>query len=174
MNLLHDIDPGTKEEMNIIVEIPQGSHNKYEVDKETGLIKLDRVNYGPTPYPVNYGFVPQTLWDDGDAIDVLLVASHPIDSGVLVPSRLVGVMRMIDGGESDDKLICVPVNDRRMEEIQDIPDMNKHLLKEIQHFFETIKLLKGKPVVVEVKGFEDRAAAEASFIRSRELYAASK
>ena len=174
MNLLHDIKPGTKEEMNVIVEIPHGCHNKYEVDKETGLVMLDRANYGPAPYPANYGFVPQTLWDDGDAIDVMLISSYPIHPGVLAPSRLVGIMHMIDGGESDDKLICVPVNDRRMEDIQDISDVNTHLLKEIKHFCETIKMLKGKPVTVEVTGFEDKEAANKAFERSKELYAASK
>src|SRR3954468_4023375 len=101
MNLLHDIDAGTKEAMNVIVEIPKGSHNKYEIDKDTGLIKLDRANYGPTPYPTNYGFVPKTLWDDGDAVDVLLLASFPIHPGILVPSRIVGIMKMTDDGEPD-------------------------------------------------------------------------
>ncbi|HVX91523.1 MAG TPA: inorganic diphosphatase [Candidatus Paceibacterota bacterium] len=170
MNLLHDIPAGTPDELNVIIEIPHGSHNKYEVDKETGMIALDRANYGPAPYPTNYGFIPQTHWDDGDAIDVLLISSHPIPSGILVSSRAVGVMRMIDDGESDDKIICVPVNDRRMEDIQDIADVNKHLIKEIQHFFETIKQLKGKPVVVEVKGFEGKEAAVSTLERARKMY----
>jgi inorganic pyrophosphatase len=170
MNLLHDITAGTPDELNVIIEIPAGSQNKYEVDKETGLIKLDRANYGPTPYPANYGFVPQTHWDDGDAIDVLLFSSFPIHPGVLVPSRIIGVMRMIDGGESDDKLLCVPVEDRRFEDVQDVGDLNKHTVKEVQHFFETIKQLKGKPVEVKVIAFEDKAKGAETLIRARELY----
>lgn len=158
----------------MIIEIPCGSQNKYEIDKETGLIMLDRANYGPTPYPANYGFVPQTHWDDGDAIDVLLLSSFPIHPGILVSARPVGVMRMTDDGESDDKLLCVPINDRRWEDVQDVSDLNKHTLKEIKLFFETIKQLKGKPVEVTVHGFEDKAEAQATFARACELYTAQK
>ncbi len=174
MNLLHDIAPGTKEEMNVIVEIPNGSQNKYEIDKETGLIMLDRANYGPTPYPANYGFIPQTLWDDGDAVDVLLLSSFPIHPGILVSARAVAIMKMTDDGESDDKIICVPVNDRRWEDVQDVTDLNKHTLKEIKLFFETIKMLKGKPVEVTVHGFEDKISAQAAFTRACEMYNAKK
>jgi inorganic pyrophosphatase len=174
MHLLHDIAPGTSDELNVIVEIPAGSQNKYEIDKETGLIKLDRANYGPTPYPANYGFIPQTLWDDGDAVDVLLFSSFPIHPGILVSSRIVGIMKMTDGGESDDKIICVPVDDRRFEDIQDISDLNKHTLKEVKLFFETIKQLKGKPVEVTVHGFEPKDAGAAAFERAREMYSEQK
>ncbi|KND46919.1 MAG: inorganic pyrophosphatase [Parcubacteria bacterium C7867-004] len=170
MNLLHDITPGTKDEMNVIIEIPNGSQNKYEIDKETGIIMLDRANYGPTPYPANYGFIPQTLWDDGDAVDVLLISSYPIYPGVLVPARPVAIMKMTDDGESDDKLICVPVNDRRFEDVQDVADLNKHQLKELKVFFETIKMLKGKPVEVTVHGFEDKASAQSAFERASQMY----
>ncbi len=174
MNLLHDIPPGTKDEMNVLIEIPKGSHNKYEVDKETGLIKLDRANYGPTPYPTEYGFIPQTHWDDGDAIDVLLFATFPIPPGTLVSMRPVGLLEMIDGGESDYKIIGVPVEDRRWEDVQDIDDLNKHTLKEIQTFFETIKLLKGKPVEVQVLGFKGKKEAQEAFERARKLYEEKK
>lgn len=170
MNLLHDIPAGTSETFNVLVEIPNGSSNKYELDKETGLIKLDRANYGPAPYPTNYGYIPQTHWEDGDAIDVLLMSSFPIHPGVLVEARPVGLMKMIDGGESDDKIIAVPVEDRRMEHYQDVHDLNKHTLKEIQHFFETIKVLKGKPVEVKVEAFEDKEAAMMAFEHARKLY----
>lgn len=170
MNLLHDISAGTNDAFNVLVEIPCGSSNKYELDKETGLIKLDRANYGPAPYPTNYGFIPQTHWEDGDAIDVLLMSSFPIASGVLVEARPVALMKMIDGGESDDKIIAVPIEDRRMEHYEDVDDLNKHTVKEIQHFFETIKVLKGKPVEVKVLGFEDKAAAKAAFEHARKLY----
>lgn len=174
MNLLHDIDPGTKSEMNVIVEIPKDSHNKYEIDKKTGLIKLDRANYSSAAYPFDYGFVPQTLWDDGDALDVVVLTTYPLNVGVLVAARPVGIMSMIDSGEADDKVIAVPAEDKRWDDVQDLSDVNKHLLKEIQHFFETYKNLKGKPAEVTIGGFKGRAEAEAAFEKGRKLYEESK
>jgi len=171
MNLWHDIPVGKPDELNVIVEIPQGSSNKYELDKETGLIRLDRVNYGPTHYPTNYGFIPQTLWDDGDAIDVLLLSTFPFHPGVLVPMRPIGIMRMIDGGESDDKIIGVPAEDRRFEDMTDIGDLNQHKQREIKLFFETIKLLKGKPVEVKVESFANLAEARKALEHAQKLYA---
>lgn len=174
MNLLHDIDPGTASEMNVIVEIPKDSHNKYEIDKATGLIKLDRANYSSAAYPFDYGFVPQTLWDDGDALDVVLLTTYPLNVGVLVAARPVGIMNMVDSGEQDDKVIAVPAEDKRWDDVQDIRDVNKHTLKEIQHFFETYKNLKGKPATVTISGFKGRAEAEAAFEKGRKLYQESK
>jgi len=174
MNLLHDIDPGTTEEMNAIIEIPKGSQNKYELDKATGLLKLDRANYSAAAYPCEYGFIPQTLWDDGDAVDVLVLASFPIPSGILVAIRPVGLMEMIDTGENDYKIIGVPVNDRRWDDVQDIADINKHTLRELQHFFETYKDLKGKPAKVVIEGFKGKAEAVAAFERARKLYGEKK
>src|SRR6185295_13057533 len=104
MNLYKDIDPGTAEEMNVIVEIPKGSKNKYEIDKETGMISLDRPLFSAQDYPCEYGFVPQTLWDDGDALDVLVLSTYPILPGILVKMRPVGIMNMIDAGENDAKV----------------------------------------------------------------------
>lgn len=170
MNLLHDIAAGSSDEMNVIIEVSKGSSNKYEIDKETGLIKLDRANYSAAAFPTEYGFVPQTLWDDGDALDVVLLATFPIPSGVLVKARPVALMEMIDTGENDYKLIAVPVKDKRWEDIQDLGDINKHTLKEIQHFFETYKHLKGEESVVTINGFKGKAEAIAAFNRSRELY----
>jgi inorganic pyrophosphatase len=174
MNLLHDIDPGTKEEMNVIIEIPKDSHNKYEIDKKTGLIKLDRANYSSAAYPFDYGFVPQTLWDDGDALDVIVLTTYPLSVGVLVQARPVAVIKMIDGGDADDKIIAVPVEDKRWDDVKDLEDVNKHTLKEFVHFFETYKALKGKPVEVTISGIEGRAAAEAAFERARKMYEESK
>lgn len=168
MNLLHDINPGTNEAMTMIVEIPRGSKNKYEIDKETGLIALDRVSHTAQDFPYDYGFVPQTLWDDGDALDVILLTTHPLAPGILVRVRPVGLMEMIDGGESDDKMIAVPVNDPRWAHIVDIKDVNQHTLKEIRHFNETYKKLQNKEVLV--KGFKGKAKAEAAFARARKLY----
>lgn len=170
MNLLHDIEPGTKEEMNVIIEIPKGSQNKYEIDKESGLIKLDRANYSSAAYPFEYGFVPQTLWDDGDALDVVVLATYPLNVGILVTVRPVGILTMIDDGESDDKIIAVPIADRRWEDVQEIEDVNKHTLREISHFFENNKKLKGKPVEIKVGEYKGRVEAEAAFERAQKMY----
>ncbi len=174
MNLLHDISAGSKDEINVIIEVPKGSSNKYEIDKDTGLIKLDRANYSSAAFPAEYGFVPQTLWDDGDALDVVVLATFPIPSGILVKVRPVALMEMIDSGENDYKLIAVPVKDKRWEDVQDLSDLNKHTLKEIQHFFETYKQLKGSPAEVVINGFKGKEAAQEAFERSRALYAEKK
>jgi len=174
MNLLHDVDPGTKSEMNVIIEIPKDSHNKYEIDKATGLIKLDRANYSAAAYPFDYGFVPQTLWDDGDALDVILLTTYPLNVGILVNARPVGILNMIDSGDKDDKVIAVPVDDKRWEGVQSLDDVNAHTLKEITHFLETYKNLKGKPAEVTIEGYRGRAEAEAAFERAREMYLTSK
>ena len=158
--------------MNVIVEINKGSKNKYEIDKETGLIALDRVAYTAQDFPFDYGFVPQTLWDDGDALDVILLTTYPLVPGILVRARPVGIMNMIDSGDSDAKVIAVPVDDPRWADTKDLNNVNKHTLIEIEHFYQTYKQLQKK--VVEVGGFEDKAAAHRAFARSRELYEASK
>lgn len=168
MNLWHDIEPGDADDMNVIVEIPKYSKNKYEIDKETGLIALDRVMHSAQDYPFDYGFVPQTLWDDDDALDVLLLTTHPLVPGILVPTRPVGIMNMIDDGDNDAKVIGVPKKDPRWDNVKDLSDINEHTLKEIEHFFATYKKVQNKEV--ETKGFEDAKAARAAFERSRELY----
>ncbi|MFA5841486.1 MAG: inorganic diphosphatase [Candidatus Paceibacterota bacterium] len=172
MNLFHDIETGsnTPEEINVIVEISKGSNNKYEIDKETGLIALDRANYSSAPFPFDYGFVPQTLWDDGDALDVIILSTYPLINGVLVHVRPVAVLEMIDSGESDYKIIGVPVNDKRWEDTQDLSDINKHTLKEISHFLETYKVLKGKGDIVEAKVFKDKKEAHKAIVKAIGLY----
>lgn len=168
MNLWHNIAPGTKEEMNVIVEINRGSKNKYEIDKETGLIALDRVLYSAQDFPCDYGFVPQTLWDDNDPVDVILLTTYPLVPGLLVRARPVGIMNMVDSGDADDKLIAVPVDDPRWAEVQDIGNVNQHRLKEIQHFYSTYKQLQNKKV--EISGFKGKTEAEAAFARGCDLY----
>jgi inorganic pyrophosphatase len=172
MNLLHDIAPGTREEMNVIVEIPKFSKNKYEIDKETGIIALDRVMHSAQDYPFDYGFVPQTLFDDGDALDVVLVTTYPLAPGILVKARPVAIMEMIDGGERDDKVIAVPVDDPRMDDIKDIDDLNSHFKKEMSHFFETYKKVQNKQV--EVGPWHGAEEAMAAFDKSRILYEEAK
>jgi len=158
--------------MNVIIEIPRGVKNKYEIDKETGLIKLDRVNHTAQAYPFDYGFVPQTLWDDGDALDVVLLTTEPLFPGLLLEARPVGIMHMIDGGEADEKVIAVPTGDPRFKDVRDIKDVNQHTLKEISHFFATYKQLQEK--VVEVGEFEGVDAAKTAFDRAVKLYSDAK
>ncbi len=168
MNLLHDIKPGTAEEMNVIIEIPKFSKNKYEIDKETGIIALDRVMHSAQDYPFDYGFVPQTLYDDGDALDVVLLTTYPLFPGILVKARPVAIMEMIDGGERDDKVIAVPVDDPRFDDVKDITDLNKHFIKEATHFFETYKKVQMKEV--KLGPWHGAAQAKEAFARSCEMY----
>lgn len=173
MNLWHDVPRGSRDEFNVIVEIPRGSHNKYEIDKETGLIALDRVNYGAAAYPFNYCYIPQTLWEDGDALDVMLLATNPIHPGIMVACRPVAVMRMDDCGENDDKIIAVPVEDKRFDHMKSVEDIAPHLLKEFANFFETLKNLKGnspEDYQVKVTGFEGAEEAKGAFDTSVKLY----
>lgn len=168
MNLLHDIDPGTPEKINVIIEINKGSKNKYEIDKETGIIALDRVMHTAQDYPFDYGFVPQTLWDDGDALDVIVLTTHPLSPGILVRVRPVAIMGMIDGGEADDKVIAVPVDDPRWDDVRTLSDINKHTLKEIEHFFSTYKKVQNKEV--SVGGFKDMDEAKKAFEKGILMY----
>ncbi len=170
MNLWHDVSLGDNvpEEFNVIIEIPKGSSNKYEIDKETGMIALDRANFSSAAYPFDYGFAPQTLWEDGDALDVILLSTFPVLPGILVKVRPVAVMEMIDSGESDYKIVAVPVKDKRWDDVKDLKDLNKHNIKEYQHFWETYKTLKGEVVSVgAIKGREDALKA---VTKSIELY----
>src|SRR3989344_37024 len=107
MNLWHEIEPGDKEKINVIVEINKGSKNKYEIDKKTGMIALDRAMHTAQDYPFDYGFAPQTLWDDNDALDVVLLTTYPLFPGILVAARPIAIMRMTDSGEADEKVIAV-------------------------------------------------------------------
>lgn len=172
MNLLHDIEPGTSEAMNVVIEIPKGSKNKYEIDKESGIIKLDRVMHSAQDYPFDYGFVPQTLWDDGDALDVVLLTTYPLEIGLLVEARPIGVMHMTDGGDSDEKIIAVPVGDPRFADMRDLKDANQHVLKEIAHFFSTYKQIQKKEVIVGE--FEGASVAREAFERAKKMYAEKK
>ena len=172
MNLWHDVPLGDKvpQVINAIIEIPKGSFNKYEIDKETGLIALDRANYSSAPYPFDYGFAPQTYWDDDDALDVIVLTTFPLNPGILVPVRPVAVLDMIDDGDSDMKILAVPAGDRRWDDVQDLADINSHNLKEYEHFFQTYKALKGKPAPVTTNGYKGRADAVLAIERSVKMY----
>src|SRR5690606_23992048 len=168
MNLVHAIPAGSADLMNVIIEIPTFSKNKYEIDKETGIIALDRVMHSAQDYPFDYGFVPQTLFDDGDALDIVLLTTYPLMPGILVKARPVAIMEMTDGGERDDKVVAVPADDPRFDNVKDLGDLNPHFRKEMTHFFETYKKVQNKEVSVgEWKG---AAEAKAAFEKSRELY----
>lgn len=170
MNVIHDLSLGNPpDEINVFIESPRGSKNKYETDKDTGLVMLDRVNYGPEVYPVDYGLIPQTYWHDGDQLDALMINSaEPYFPGVVIPSRIIGLVRMIDTGEADEKLICAPADDPRLDGLKDLKDIAPHVLKEIKSFFETYKNLAGKKVTVTE--FGDRQAAIKVLDESIELY----
>lgn len=168
VNLWHDIDRKTKEEFNVIIECPKGSRVKYEVDKKSGLICFDRVLYSPMHYSTNYGFVPKTLWEDGDPLDVLVISHEPLVPSCLVKCRAVGVLDMVDSGEGDAKILAVPVKDPRFKNIQEITDVDEHLLLEIQHFFKVYKDLQNKQVQVGQWNPKQRALKDIE--KSFELY----
>ena len=170
MDLWHGVSRGKNvpENLNVIIEISKGSKNKYEIDKETGLIKLDRAMKTAQDYPFDYGFVPQTLWEDGDALDVVVLATYPLATGILVEVRPVGVALMTDSGESDYKIIAVPKSDPRWDEVKDLSDVNQYTLKEIKHFFETYKTIENK--IVEISAFEDKKSAFAAIEKAIALY----
>lgn len=170
MNLIKEISAGSAEEINMIVEIPKGSKNKYEIDKETGLIALDRVMHTSQDMPFDYGFVPQTLWEDGDPLDVVLLTTYPLHPGILAKVRPVGMMDMVDDGESDVKIIAVPVKDPRWADVKDLSDVNKHTLKEMEHYFTTYKKLQNKEVII--RGFGDKQAAMDAFSKATAAFKA--
>ncbi len=170
MHFWHDISMGdhAPEELTVIVETPKGSQNKYEIDKESGIISLDRVLYGANFFPGDYGFVPRTLWEDGDALDALVMTHNPLFPGCKLSVRPIAVLRMIDSEESDDKLLCVPTKDPRFDHMQDISDIAPHFLKELKHFFETYKLLQNKKV--EVVEINDKKAAHETIAKGIRMY----
>jgi inorganic pyrophosphatase len=159
INLWRDILPGrhVPEEVTAVVEIPFGSRNKYELDKTTGLMKLDRVLYSSVHYPGDYGFIPRTLHEDGDPLDVLVLVKEPTFPACMIDVRPIGVLRMLDRGEPDDKILAAPLHDPYYEEFFDIADIPRHVLKEVEYFFLTYKDLEGKRV--QIKGWEKSEAA---------------
>lgn len=156
-NIWHDISPKRiqPEDFIAVIEITQGSKKKYELDKETGMIILDRVLHTATHYPANYGFIPRTYGDDGDPLDVLVICSEPIEPLTLVRCRPIGVINMKDGGKMDEKIIAVAASDPNYVTCKDVTMLPKHIFDEMCHFFTVYKNLEGKETLVdEVEGHD--------------------
>lgn len=165
--------------VNAIIEIPRGSNNKYELDKELGILRLDRALYSSVFSPVDYGFIPQTLSDDGDPLDILVLGTEPVVPGCLVEARPIALLNMVDSGQWDYKILAVQENNPRWQKVKTLTDLKKlnpHLLEEIRHYFQVYKELQGKKV--EVKEWENRDSAyreiTSSIKRYQELHSEKK
>ncbi len=154
--------------VNALIEIPQGSKTKYEIDKTTGLLKLDRVIYSSFHYPVNYGFIPQTLGKDGDPLDILVMCSESIQPLCLVEAYVIGNMQMIDTGLVDDKIIAVAAKDPSVSHIKSVKDLPPHIIAELRNFFEQYKVLENKVVLID--DFQDKTAAYKVIHEAIDLY----
>ncbi|MCC5994346.1 MAG: inorganic diphosphatase [Candidatus Aenigmarchaeota archaeon] len=169
MNLMHDIDAGSEEEINVVVENVKGSSNKIEYDNERGCFMLDRVLYSPVFWPFDYGFIPRTWHEDEDPVDVVLLTTYPTFPGCVVKARPIGVIIMEDEKGIDDKIVAVPIKDPRFKNIKSIDDLNEHLRKEIQDFFESYKKLEpGK--FVKFKEWQGVEKAKEIIRKAKEEY----
>ncbi|SEW41346.1 inorganic diphosphatase [Chitinophaga arvensicola] len=169
-NPWHSVSPGSEvpNVVNAIIEIPKGCRAKYELDKESGLLKLDRVLYSSVYYPANYGFIPQSYCDDHDPLDILVISQIECVPMCIIDAKIIGVMQMIDGGEADDKIIAVAANDMSVNYINDISELPPHFIDEMRHFFEEYKKLEKKTVVVEE--FQNKEKAKEIILKSFDDY----
>jgi inorganic pyrophosphatase len=156
------------EQFHVVVEVPKGSQNKYEYDKRLNIFKLNRTLYSPVHYPGDYGFIPSTLAEDGDPLDVLVLVDEPSFPGCVLVARPIGLLDMLDEGERDEKVLAVPVNNPRYDTIQDYRDILPHMLREIEHFFRIYKELEGKAVIT--RGWHDATAAKETIRRSHDNF----
>jgi inorganic pyrophosphatase len=159
---------GAPEVVNALIEIPEGSRTKYELDKKTGLLKMDRVIHSSFHYPINYGFIPQTYGLDNDPLDILVICSQALQSLCLVEAKVIGNMQMIDSGEHDDKIIAVALKDPSVNHITSIEEMPKHFISELRNYFEQYKVLENKEVQIEE--FQSKEAAYTIIRESIQLY----
>ena len=159
MNIWHDISESriTSKKFETLIEIPKGCKVKYELDKETGLLKLDRVLYTSTVYPANYGFIPKTLAEDGDPLDVLVLCGETIYPMTLVTCYPIGVIKMIDNGSLDEKIIAIPYGDPTYKNYYDVHELPSHVFEEMMHFFEVYKTLEHKRTTVQEICHRDEA-----------------
>jgi inorganic pyrophosphatase len=170
----HSINPGKESPQYVrsVIEIPKGSKGKYEMDKESGLLRLDRVLFSSVHYPANYGFIPQTLCDDQDPLDILVICSIDVYPMCIIEAKVIGAMEMIDGDERDDKIIAVAKNDMSVNHINDLSELPPHTLVELKRFFEDYKNLEHKDVLVDQ--FLNREKAYEIINDSLKLYQANK
>ena len=173
LNLWHDLPVGANppESVTAVIEIPSGSRNKYELDKVSGMLKLDRVLFSAVHYPGDYGFIPRTLHEDNDPLDIIVRIHEPTFPGCQIQSRPIGVLKMLDRGEPDDKILAVPSNDPMHHEYYDIADLPRHYLKEVEHFFQIYKDLEGKRM--QIKGWEKSDVAMQVIMESIARYEAT-
>ena len=166
----HDIltGPNPPAEVTAVIEIPTNERNKYELDKKLGVFRLDRVLYSAVHYPGDYGFLPRTLGEDGDPLDILVLMTIPVFTGCLVDSRPIGLFHLVDRGAADEKVLAVPLGDPYSDGLNDIGDVPPHHLKEIEHFFQVYKSLEGTRI--ETRGFEGAAAARAAIVKAMQAY----
>ena len=158
-NIWHEMNPKriTPTDFVAVIEIPKGSKKKYELDKETGFLMLDRILYTSTHYPANYGFIPRTYGDDLDPLDVLLLCSEEIEPMTLVRCYPIGVITMVDNGRNDEKIIAIPFGDPTYNHYSDISELPDHISAEMKHFFNVYKQLEGKKTVVNEVGSREKA-----------------
>lgn len=170
MHAWHAVEVGTHapEEVNAVIEIPKGSKIKFELDKKSGLIKVDRILFSSVHYPANYGFIPRTYCDDKDPLDILVLGQEPVPPLALMTAKPIGVMRMVDQGEADDKIIAVHSHDPEYAHYDSIESLPPHRMVEVRRFFEDYKVLESKSVVIEK--FGDRAEAHRVIQASIALY----
>lgn len=170
VHMWHDLPPGPSapDLIYTVVEVPQGSRNKYEYDKELGLIRLDRVLYSAIYYPGDYGFIPQTYYEDGDPLDVIVMVGEPSFPGALIVARPIGMFRMLDGGDPDDKILAVPNSDPLYQDYHNITDIPRHFLDQVAHFFTVYKDLQGIKVIPV--GWEPASAAKNAISRAMRMY----
>lgn len=173
--MIHNLNPGPNPPKVVyaFIEIPKGSRNKYELDKDTGYVKLDRVLYSPVMFPGDYGVIPNTLYDDGDPLDILVITRFATFPGCLIESRPVGLLKMQDTGDQDDKIIAVPLEDPYFNKVKDLKDLPSALLEEIAHFFKIYKELQPKKWV-KIQGWKNKQFAYQAINKSIDNFLKNK